>query len=696
MEVLPDLVDSQQKGFISGRSITDNVLAFKVGQEWANKSNQKSLFVKLDFEKAYDRVDHGYLWKTMQAMNISENFIDLTKCLVEGATSKIHALGKFSKEIPLERGVRQGCPLAPLLFALATQPLMTILKSRAAEGRLPGLKIKANKDMLYSLFADDSGVFIQAEESAFLELQEAVRCYERISGARLNLSKSTVIPLGQDEIPEWLHNSGCHITQKGEIVRYLGFPIGWGISDSDQTDYIIAKLRKKLGTWVFHILPFAGRVIVLKHVLRAVPIHLLACLNLQAATLKAIEGVCRTFLWGTNKDGNKKIPMIAWEEIQRPKSEGGLNFTALINTSAALRLKQATKILTRPGEEWVLEAEKLIQSVNSTGRAGQDRQTWSIQEVLLLQCPRRIPGAPTVSGLVQAWNLARPKLQLENGSALESVISSTKFVALATSQGWISEDDKRVLLKTITRYKLEDTLKWQNWARDHQRILPEPRDIDTTRRLGRAFQLIRSRNSPIEQWGWYWKPCSARIEGWELDTKTWRKIIQHIRPHEVALNKKWARTYSTRSWAKKLRRLWKSYLPTRDKVWTWKILQDGLPTMERAARWGHETNICKRCGLATETSSHLFVFCSAVEPIWRNWNLIIWLDWNAATYSSQPRSTPFNVAGKLASLTALAMLQHTRQGSRMETEVKEALTLLHQMFPTNEESTSADTRCEDA
>ncbi|KAL3683478.1 hypothetical protein R1sor_001500 [Riccia sorocarpa] len=63
---LPELVHSQQKGFVPGRVITDNVLAFQVGQEWAKKSKQPTLFVKLDFEKAYDRVvtrlsveDHG-------------------------------------------------------------------------------------------------------------------------------------------------------------------------------------------------------------------------------------------------------------------------------------------------------------------------------------------------------------------------------------------------------------------------------------------------------------------------------------------------------------------------------------------------------------------------------------------------------------------------------------------------------------
>ncbi|KAL3678099.1 hypothetical protein R1sor_021055 [Riccia sorocarpa] len=134
-KVMPDLVHVQQKGFISGRSIIDDIMGFQIGQEWASKSNQRSLFVKLDFEKAYDRADHPYLWKTMHTMGIDPEFIDMTKALVTGATSKVFAMGSFSKEIDLHRWVRQGCPLASLLFSLATQPLILILKHAEKEDK---------------------------------------------------------------------------------------------------------------------------------------------------------------------------------------------------------------------------------------------------------------------------------------------------------------------------------------------------------------------------------------------------------------------------------------------------------------------------------------------------------------------------------------------------------------------------------
>ncbi|KAL2621738.1 hypothetical protein R1flu_001943 [Riccia fluitans] len=56
--VLPEIADIQQNGFVQGRKITDSVLNFLICQEWAKKSQQEALFIKLDFEKAYDRVNH--------------------------------------------------------------------------------------------------------------------------------------------------------------------------------------------------------------------------------------------------------------------------------------------------------------------------------------------------------------------------------------------------------------------------------------------------------------------------------------------------------------------------------------------------------------------------------------------------------------------------------------------------------------
>ncbi|KAL3688942.1 hypothetical protein R1sor_015251 [Riccia sorocarpa] len=175
MMVMDAVVEPQQKGFIRGRKIIDNALNLLICQEWAEKSNQPSLFVKLDFEKAYDRVNHQYLWESMQAAGFDSKFITLARGLVEGSTSKIHVNGKFSEEIAIERGVKQGCPLAPLLFAFSTQPLMMLLREQEQEGNLTGLKLIGEKSALHNFFADDSEMLIKASPGNLLTLQDTIR-----------------------------------------------------------------------------------------------------------------------------------------------------------------------------------------------------------------------------------------------------------------------------------------------------------------------------------------------------------------------------------------------------------------------------------------------------------------------------------------------------------------------------------------
>lgn len=94
--------------------------------------------LKLDFMKAYDRLDHQFLRDVLAAMGFSNVFISLAMGLVCNGSSKVHMNGLFTDEIMLCREVRQGCPLAPLLFSLASQPLMSLFRKWEVDGLLQG------------------------------------------------------------------------------------------------------------------------------------------------------------------------------------------------------------------------------------------------------------------------------------------------------------------------------------------------------------------------------------------------------------------------------------------------------------------------------------------------------------------------------------------------------------------------------
>ncbi len=74
-------------------------------------------FLLLDQEKAFDRVDHGFLFETMSAFGFGEVFISWIKLLYMNASCILKIGGGLSKPIRLHKGIRQGCPLSGQLYA---------------------------------------------------------------------------------------------------------------------------------------------------------------------------------------------------------------------------------------------------------------------------------------------------------------------------------------------------------------------------------------------------------------------------------------------------------------------------------------------------------------------------------------------------------------------------------------------------
>lgn len=153
------IIDDKQTGFLEGRNITDNLLTYRLAQEFMTRTKQEVICMKADFVKDYDRVEHIFIWDTMTVLGYHPHMIKLAKGLVEKAESKVHVNGLFTEPIKLDRGVRQGCPLSSLLFVISTQPLMALINEPVDWGALEGIDIGGGKQLTHQLFADDTGFF---------------------------------------------------------------------------------------------------------------------------------------------------------------------------------------------------------------------------------------------------------------------------------------------------------------------------------------------------------------------------------------------------------------------------------------------------------------------------------------------------------------------------------------------------------
>jgi hypothetical protein len=279
----------------------DNISIAYLVKEWAEETRSPTFFLKLDFKKAFDRMDFEYLWKTLETLGLRSKFLQLVKGLVVSAEAKVIVNGLYTDPIPLNRGVRQGDPLAPLLFVISTQPLILFMDHQISMNLLPAIHVNEELKVCQMLFADDVGIFIPATENAFLKLKDCISLYESASGAKLNLQKLIITPIATDIIQPWIINTGCQIASEGKINKYLGAPFGINLTNSAVQNFCLNKLAKQITELKPKCISFTGRVQLIKHVLLAMPIYHMMYTHLQKSTVTKIERLCREFLWGHNK-----------------------------------------------------------------------------------------------------------------------------------------------------------------------------------------------------------------------------------------------------------------------------------------------------------------------------------------------------------------------------------------------------------
>lgn len=159
---------------------------------------------------------------------------------------------------------------------------MELIKEKVRIGELTRIPVGEGHQLTHQLFADDTRLFFLATQENFKCVKEIIVKYEVISGASLNLSKSMLVPLFLNgPIPKWMRNAGCKVVAKKEVINYLGCPIAYGVTPVQEAEFLLGKVRKRLGHWANRMLNWNGKIVLLRHVLRAIREYHLMALSLN-------------------------------------------------------------------------------------------------------------------------------------------------------------------------------------------------------------------------------------------------------------------------------------------------------------------------------------------------------------------------------------------------------------------------------
>lgn len=128
-----------QAGFIPQTDIFDNIFkTLDIIQYCKQCFDTPIVILLLDIEKAFDQVESTYLLKLLEHMGFGPNFLMAIQSIYKDPSARVCLNGFTSSSFHIKRGTQQGCPLSPLLFALALEPLAETLR----HDNLTGIQIK--------------------------------------------------------------------------------------------------------------------------------------------------------------------------------------------------------------------------------------------------------------------------------------------------------------------------------------------------------------------------------------------------------------------------------------------------------------------------------------------------------------------------------------------------------------------------
>ena len=612
--VLPQIIDFDQKGFVKGRNIFQGNRLLQDVIDFCELEDEEGAILFLDQQKAFDRAEWEWIDFCLLKFGFGEKFRSWVKMLFINAKTCIHTNGFTSRFVGITRSIRQGCPIAPMLYILQAEPLAASIRNNP---NIKGIKLPTRTgdfiETKLNMFADDTQLFNKSEES-IEETFKTLKLYENASGAKMNMDKTVGMYLGKWRNKKPKFNK---IKWSKRPVKALGVLHGYGV-DLDQIWLEkINKIKSCMEVWKSRDLTFTGKVLIIKSFVLSVIGYEIEMRGIPDIYEKQINNIIWSFIW----DG--KTNQIARTVCCLPKEKGGIGMINLRDFIKSKQVKSMYSIVNSKTQKWnaigkywltsldeKYDTDFFICSCSDTTCFKQIQMSKYYKELLISWTDlQKIQKSVTKEDLLEENIFGNCKLKFKGHALYYANFASSGIKKIKDIWDLNNKSFK-------TSLDIFNSLKdKRNWIAQYSRIKSSltPQQIDV---LKTDSSIHSHSDGPIK----IINSCQFIKNGVVVDAKKLcLKDIRYFYENKTAPNSqlKWNLHFGNElPWDYIWETLNKNLANRKIKQFQWKLLHNIIYTEEKLQKMNRSNGKCHFCN-EKESLFHLFIYCKLVEDVWR-------------------------------------------------------------------------------